>query len=162
LDLRNNKLASLPTATFSNVAQAANAQLDRNCIDTALNFSRPTNLSGGTRKTNQKACPIIVYSPATATSGNVVGTVVFTGGSAADRATLNGGIPITHTWLDNGEYVFDLSSMANAGLLLFNSLTGFVDWIIVPTTIYIMVAVTEANQTVTLNKYFANAFTANR
>ena len=151
----------MPPNTFDYVKKQANVMLDRNCIDTSVNFVNTDSLVGGGRKNQQKACPIITYNPTTPTTGTVLGTVIFVGGKEGDRILLNNEPSPTRLWIENEEYVFDFSHMANSGLLLYDRLTGYVDWIIVP-AIELTVLIGVPGQTVTLNKYFANAFAVNR
>jgi PKD repeat protein len=71
-----------------------------------------------------------------------------------------------HSFTQNGTYTFDYSSANEADLLIYPAdglLPAEVDWIESATgTIELTAEISSANQTVTLNKYFANAFRVDR
>jgi uncharacterized protein (DUF952 family) len=130
----DNQLTSLPADAFDGLTNIIYLYLHNNCLDTTLNFDNPTaNSQWNSQKSDQKVCPRFIYTPSTPTTGNVLGTLTFTGGDAANKATLeNSNPPITSERTENGSKGFDLSGLNNVDLLHPNArfITGTVNWII--------------------------------
>ncbi|MDR2191095.1 MAG: leucine-rich repeat domain-containing protein [Candidatus Peribacteria bacterium] len=110
LGLDRNNLFSLDADLFDyQTSQSFGVDLWGNCLDTSTTFT--TSRVNSSRKYNQNVCAIISYSPSSPTTGNVVGTVVLTGGSEEKREQIDVSNLLTHTRTGNGTWTFDLSAI---------------------------------------------------
>ncbi|MDR2541684.1 MAG: leucine-rich repeat domain-containing protein [Candidatus Peribacteria bacterium] len=109
LGLDRNNLVSLPADIFnSQTSGSFSVSLWGNCMDVSVTFTN-TKIDNS-RKSNQSVCAAIVYSPTTLTSGDVIGTVILTGGTADKRSQIDIS-NLVHTRTGNGNWTFNLSSV---------------------------------------------------